>query len=513
MADPAPLLPHYNSSDALNQAGKKRPPSVDDGLESYIGGNGFCQFLQATFVTFAWVFDAQQTFINVFTDAEPSWHCTGAGNDTLCSSESTTCGLPPGSWAWDLPAHASVVSEWGLQCAGSAIVGLPASAYFAGCLVGGLLLATLADSILGRKKMLFLSCFTMSLSAGLTVVSPNLWAYTAFRFLSGFARATIGTSALVLSTEMVSKKWRERISIMSFFCFTLGFLSLPAIAYINRGASWRTLYLWTSIPSLIYSVLIYFLINESPRWLLVRGRREEAIQTLKSMNDSVINSSFSKLVVVEEASDINIFSALRILWKKRWALRRLTATMIAGFGLGMVYYGMPLNVGNLGSNLYLSVTFNALAEIPSSLVTLYLVAKLNRRSLALTCMTMSGVFSLLCVVVTAKQWQMAAEVISFFFACTSFNVILIYSIELFPTCVRNSAISMVRQAIVLGGVFAPLLVAEGRKRSFLSFGVFGLVISCCGLFTASLPETRGRSICDTMEEEEYREREASNATP
>ncbi|XP_074590769.1 organic cation/carnitine transporter 2-like [Curcuma longa] len=513
MADGAPLLPCYNSSESLDGLGNLLPAestTIDDTLESYVDGNcRSSQLLQAIFVSLAWAFDAQQTFISVFTDAEPAWHCTAVtcSSSSSSSSGSTPCGLPPGSWAWDSPAHTSVVSEWSLQCAGSAVVGLPASAYFAGCLIGGLLLSTLADTVLGRKTMLFLSCFTMSLSAALTAVSPNLWAYAAMRFLCGCGRATVGTTSLVLSTEMVGKRWREKVSISSFFSFTLGFLSLPAVAYLNRGASWRTLYLWTSIPCFFYSVLIYFRINESPRWLLVRGRRDEAIQALKSMaapNDrnNAIASSFSKLIVEENTSDVDVFSAMKMLWETRWALRRLLATMIAGFGLGLLYYGLPLNVGNLGSDLYLSVTFNALAELPSSLITLFLVGRVNRRSSTVAFATASGAFSLACVAVTAGPWQMAAEVASFFSACTAFNFLLIYCIELFPTCVRNSAIAMLRQAVVLGGVLAPILVVEGRKRSFVSFGVFGVVVGSCGMFLACLPETRGRNMCDTMEEEE-----------
>jgi hypothetical protein len=64
---------------------------------------------------------------------------------------------------------------------------------------------------------------------------------------------------------------------------------------------------------------------------------------------------------------------------------------------------------------------------------------------------------------------------------------------------------------VLGGVVAPVLVALGRERSFWSFGVFGLCIGCLGLFAACLPETRGRSMSDTMEEEEHKEAAAAAA--
>ena len=92
---------------------------------------------------------------------------------------------------------------------------------------------------------------------------------------------------------------------------------------------------------------------------------------------------------------------------------------------------------------------------------------------------------------------MALEVVSFFSACTALNIALVYSIELFPTCVRNSAISLVRQALVLGGVFAPILVVEGRKKSFMSFGVFGLAIyrllrAVCGLFAGDQGEEHRR---------------------
>lgn len=64
--------------------------------------------------------------------------------------------------------------------------------------------------------------------------------------------------------------------------------------------------------------------------------------------------------------------------------------------------------------------------------------------------------------------------------------------------------SLVRQALVLGGVFCPMLVAAGREDEFASYGVFGIVIGCCGMFAACLPETRGSALCDTMEEEEQK---------
>jgi predicted MFS family arabinose efflux permease len=500
MADSTPLL--LSRPDPSNES--KQPPSLDETIERCIGEFGLAQLLQAILVSFAWVFDAQQTFISVFTDAEPKWHCTSDS----CTSVSDICHLPQNSWAWDSPKDTSIISEWGLECASSIIKGLPASSFFMGCLIGGLMLATLADSLLGRKNLLFLSCLMMSFSGLFTVFSNNIWIYSALKFVNGVGRATIGTCALVLSTELVGKRWRSQVGVIGFFCFTLGFLTLPAFAYMNRGSSWRTLYLWTSVPTIFYSILVHFLVRESPRWLFVRGRKEEAVTILKSIataGSSGILMSFSNLEFGKESWNVDTYSAIKILLKKKWACRRLLTVMAVVFGIGMVYYGMPLGLGNLSFNLYLSVTFNALSELPASLVTFFLVDKLNRKDSLLVFTTLSGVCSILSVVMgeTSANLQMGLELVSFFCACTAFNISLIHTLELFPTCVRNSAISMARQSLVFGGMFSPVLVAVGSKNRFLSYGIFGMVIGICGLFLIFLPETRGRTICDTMDEEEY----------
>ncbi|KAM6582809.1 hypothetical protein CsatB_009811 [Cannabis sativa] len=394
-----PLLsqPHYD--DDSSQSPHIQTPSLDSIIENTIGNISWAQSLQAILVSLAWFFDAQQTFISIFADDQPSSNC-----NNISSSSSDY------SWPWNLPQHTSTISEWGLQCAGSILTSLPESAFFTGCLIGGFVLATIADSWLGRKKMLCFTCLAMAISTLLTAFANNLWTYSALRLICGFSRSTISTSALVLSTELVGKQWRGQVGVIGYFCYTLGFLSLPAIAYVNIGSTWRNLYLYTSIPTIAYSIIVYFFVFESPRWLFIKGEIEE------------------------------------------------------GFGVGLVYYGMPLALGNLAfNNLYLSVTLNALSEFPASLIAFFFIANLNRRTPILVFCIISGICSIMSVVKEVK-----------------------------------------RQAIVVGGVFSPVLAAAGRGDGFVSYGVFGVVIMCFGLFVIYLPETKGRTICDTMDEEEYK---------
>uniref|UniRef100_A0A2P2IUZ5 Organic cation/carnitine transporter 3-like n=1 Tax=Rhizophora mucronata TaxID=61149 RepID=A0A2P2IUZ5_RHIMU len=405
-----------------------------------------------------------------------------------------------------------------------------------GSVLGLFILASLADSSLGRKKLLFLSCLLMSVASFSTVFSTNIWLYSALKFVCGIGRASVGTCSLVLLTEMVGRQWRGSVSIMGFLFFTLGYLSLPSMAYTLRGSSWKSMYSWTSLPVILYCALFPFLVNESPRWLFTQGRHEEAVEVLNRIG---LVKDYGRLREngkdnSKQATNNNnrssnkFYSSLKKLFERKWAVKRVLLAMVLGFGIGMVYFGMPLGVGKLGFNVYLGVMFNALLEIPSYAVTIVLLEKCNRRASLLGFCTLSGALSILICVASGDGdgnnsndyihgWKNGVgipflkkiwlEIASLFSGVTAFNVLLAYAIELFPTCVRNSATSMVSQALNLGAVFSPLLVSAGShvNLSFLSFGVFGLVIICCGLFVVCLPETKGALLCDTMDEQEQHE--------
>ncbi|KAI9116541.1 hypothetical protein K1719_012708 [Acacia pycnantha] len=486
----SPLLSPSNSAADESELPQpeNRLPSLGSTVERCLCEFNLSQFLQALLVSLAWFFDGHQTFITVFTDAQP----------------------PPSSAATHGGTYTSIISEWDLNPEDPILTGLPASSFFIGCLVGGLSLSTLADTFLGRKNTLFYSCLLMSLCSFLAAFSPNLWVYSCLKFLSGFGRSTISTTALVLATELVGKQWRGQVGVMAFLCFFCGFLSLPGIAYLNRSSSWRNLYIYTSIPTILYSFVVKFLVRESPRWLLVRGMKDEALNTLRciaSISQSSLNLAVSKVCDVEESSvrNMDIYSALKVLTQKQWASRRISAVMLMGFGIGLVYYGMPLGLGTLSFNLYLSVAFNALSELPSCLLTLVLIDKFNRRSTLFVFTTMCGLFSLISVMDFGATWnkfQIGFESVSFFGATTAFNIFVLYTTELFPTCVRNSALAMARLSGVLGGVVSPMLVAAGRSNRFWCYGVFGLVVGLSGMCVVTLPETKGKALCDTMEEEE-----------
>ncbi|XP_009795682.1 organic cation/carnitine transporter 3-like [Nicotiana sylvestris] len=497
MADSTPLLSH--SPPKLNDIS-----SPEEIIEPFFGSCGieWPQILQVILVSLACFFEAQQTFITIFTDAIPTWHCTQL-NNTNCNSMSNICQLSTNEWNWDKPIYTSIVSEWSLHCSDNPILqGLPASSFFMGCLLGGLVLGLLGDTI-GRKTMLFFGCLIMSMASIFIAFSNNIWMYSALRFLSGYGRAAIGSSVLVLSSESVAKQYQGQVGTVGFLMSTLGFVSLPGLAYFSRNYSWRVLYLWTSLPTIIYCMLLQFCVYESPKWLLSKGKNREAFAVLTTF----VAPHFKNLSLNDHKVKIdNGFNQplIKILLKKRWILGQLLLALTTGFGIGLMYYGMPLGLGNFSLNLYLSTGLNAMLELPAFLIVFFLVEKCKRRSTLVGLSILSGVCGMLCMIVDKwKVLQLVLELISFFSACTAFDLFLIYTSELFPTSIRNATVSIVWQAVVLGGVVSPVLVDAGGDRSkILPYLVLGIMTSIAGSLVIFLPETKGLDLCKNMEEKE-----------
>ncbi|CAA6663111.1 unnamed protein product [Spirodela intermedia] len=409
------------------------------------------------------------------------------------------CHLAPGSWEWVDGEKSSTVAEWGLICDRKFRAGIPASVFFLGSLFGSAVHGRLADKHLGRKKTVLLSCLLTAVTGFVTSLSPNVWVYALLRFSNGFARSGIGICCLVLATEAVGRKWRGQVGQYGFFFFTVGFLSLPAIAYPTR-TSWRTMYRVTSLLPLAYSVVVLPFVFESPRWLAVRGRTKEAMDVLTRL---------AKLNGKTLSPELAIANPPVV----RQVGHQADATDDAdGFGIGFLYYGVQLNVENLDFNIYFTVAVNALMEIPAVFLGSVLLAFADRRLVFSSSSFAAAASCVACIFLgrTKGSWpQLTVEAIGFMAASLAFDVLYIYCVELFPTNVRNLAVSVLRQSLMLGAAIAPQLVVLGRVTPKLSF----LIFACFALFSASLtiwlPETRNTPLYETMAQQEKEEKQAA----
>ncbi|KAL0318675.1 UNVERIFIED_CONTAM: Organic cation/carnitine transporter 1 [Sesamum angustifolium] len=449
--------------------GNKLQLTVDEVVEEYVGSFGFSQLLQVFLVSLAWIFDAHSTLVTIFTDAQPeTWRCIApdcggtSGQSGGGGGDASVCRLKPGTWEWS---------------DGSAVFGC------------------LADAFLGRKRSVLLSCLLTSATIFLTSLSPNIWIYALLRFANGFSRAGIGICCLVLSTEAVGRKWRGQVGQYGFFFFAAGFLSIPLIAYPTRTC-WRNLYKIISFIPLVYSIFILVpFVSESPRWLLHRGRSEEALEVLKRyaringkelpLNLSLLEPSGNEKNLAACEGENNT-STIEKLWNTRWAAKRMSMVMLTAVFIGSV-----------------------------------LLSFMNRRLLFSSSAVLAGISCISCIIFSSTEDsnvdklsmtergslpQLMIEALGFMAVSTAFDVLYIYCVELFPTNVRNFAVSMLRQTLMLGASVSSLLVVFGRLSPSVSFLVFGVLSIVSGLFSLWLPETRNFPLYETLEQQEEEER-------
>ncbi|GAB4849574.1 Organic cation/carnitine transporter 4 [Ancistrocladus abbreviatus] len=366
----------------------------------------------------------------------------------------------------------------------------------------------LSDSFLGRKGSLTVVCILNATFGCLTSLSPNYFLYAILRLLTGVSTGGVGLCAFVLATEPIGPSKRGVAGMSTFYFFSIGIALISGIAYIFQ--SWRSLYLASSLPSILFVLFVIPFLSESPRWYLVRGMPSHAMHVLSSIaktNHRHIREGI-QLILDDDTNTTNaksnnaqaIQGSLIDVLKSPITRIRLFLAVAINFLCSVVYYGLSLNVVNLQTNLYLNVLLNAIAEMPAFTITAILLGKFGRKPLTIGTMWFSGIFCLCGVFLNShdgiqRSLRMLCGVLGIFGMAGTYNLLFIYTTELFPTVVRNAALGCATQAAQMGAILAPFVVVSGSMLPFVVFAVCGIMGGTLGFY---LPETLNRPLYDTM---------------
>ncbi|PWA74473.1 organic cation/carnitine transporter4 [Artemisia annua] len=505
----SPLLPPVKNHTANGHALWLERLSIDQMLTKYCGEFGIWQFKHLVLTSMAWALDAFHTMVMIFADREPSWTCNH-GCQCVWDSDKSVCGLQLSTWQWDDGQGWSTVAEWGLVCGQKYKVGLVQAMFFCGSMIGAGVFGHLSDSKLGRKGSLTIVCILNAIFGLLTSISPNYWTYVLFRLLTGFSTGGVGVCAFVLATEPIGPTKRGIAGLSTLYFFSFGIALLSGIAYIFQ--TWRSLYIASSVPSILFLVFILPFISESPRWYLVRGKTKLAMKIMhdiaKSNGKQIPKNVY--VVVDEDArnidhKDMETETKGTIMWsvidviKSPLMRTRLFLLMGVDFTCSFVYYGLSLNVVNLNTNLYLNVLLNAVAEMPAYFLTSILIDRIGRKPLGIGTLWFSGIFCIIgSIMVSQGIWKtlsMVCGVLGIFGMAGTYNLLYIYAMELFPTVVRNAALGCATQVAQLGAILVPFVVVMDGGFPFMVFGACGII---GGVLVFYLPETLNKPLYDTM---------------
>ncbi|CAM5667753.1 MFS transporter [Streptomyces avidinii] len=203
---------------------------------------------------------------------------------------------------------ASRISEdgSGLSITDAQVTGIAAALYVAGACAGALVFGRLTD-LYGRKKLFLITLGVYLAATALTAVSFSAWWFFLFRFLTGFGIG--GEYAAINSAidELIPSRFRGRVDLIINGSFWIGAVAgaLLSVVALNtdifpESVGWRLTFALGVVLGLVI-LLVRRHVPESPRWMMIHGRGEEAEALVADVERQVEAEKGVRLSEPEEA--------------------------------------------------------------------------------------------------------------------------------------------------------------------------------------------------------------------
>ena len=206
------------------------------------------------------------------------------GFDLVVLGASMPAMLDDPNWHLD-PAGATQISTAGL-------VGMTLGALFIGA----------ATDKLGRRKVMIFSVLAFSVLTLAMGFTYNFWLFLTLRFLAGVGLGGCLPTAISMVTEFRgrAKAGSSTTTVMTGYHVGAVITAFLALFLINPFG-WHSMFIVGAIPGLILAPLMYFLLPESPDFLRVTGRDQEARQIASQYGLSLEEASAGVPQVEEQA--------------------------------------------------------------------------------------------------------------------------------------------------------------------------------------------------------------------
>ncbi|XP_074466702.1 organic cation/carnitine transporter 2-like [Sebastes fasciatus] len=403
--------------------------------------------------------------------------------------------------------QSTIVSEFDLVCSDQWKQPFTSTVFFVGVLVGSFLSGQISDRF-GRKPVLFATMAIQTILTFAQIFSPTWTVFSILIFINGLGQISNYISGFVLGTEILTGNVRVIFSSMGVTLgFAIGYMMLPLFAYFLRD--WKSLLLGISLPGLLY-IPLWWLIPESPRWLLSQGRVEEAdtiVRKAAKMNKveapRVIFEDYSVLVETKKGHN-NVFDMLRTKNNRNTTI----ILCLVWFTLSIGYYGLSLNTSRLHANPYISCFISAAIEVPAY-ISCWLALRYLPRRLSVICILLFAGLSLYFIQLVPQRLpdlSVALEMLGKFSITSGASLMYAYTAEIYPTALRNTATGTCSTFARVGSSIAPFLLELSEYFKYLPYILLGTLAVVSAFAALFLPESFGRPLPQTIQQMHKRER-------
>ncbi|XP_076813851.1 solute carrier family 22 member 4-like isoform X1 [Clavelina lepadiformis] len=413
----------------------------------------------------------------------------------------------------------TAVSEFDLVCDKSWLAPLVPSCLMFGLMAGSFLGGILADRF-GRKKVVLGALVIMCASLSISAFTPSwigLHVLTFFIGLGDVARTSILT---ILLSEITPNKIRYKVTVAHILVMAVGSCMLPLMAYLLPN--WRHLYGAVGLLHFLVLIPSFIVFEESPRWLLENGKLDEARNLLKKiakMNNVKLDEA--KLLELGRDRETRVNQEAEKKQRGRRKLsyldlvrvpflrRRIIILSIAWLAVNVSYYGVSLNVNNLGGNRYLTFFALVSVELPGHILSYFTIRKLGSRVAFMIFSSVCGVFILAVPLLQAVDDTavVVSNVIGKLFATGTFSLLYAFTGELFPTLLRSQSYGVCSVVSRVSAVLVPFLLYLGELyHPIIPYSVMGAIVIGAAVGMFFLPETKSQPMPDTMEDAKLQNR-------
>lgn len=397
-----------------------------------------------------------------------------------------------------------------------------------GSIIGVLFAGTLSDTI-GRKKTMLIAATLFCLSAIFCAASSGFVQLVCFRIIGGIGIGIVSIVSPIYISEVSPAEKRGTMVSLYQLAITIGFLAAYLVnfwiqdaaqtaqyrsgiwSHLMKEEMWRGMLGSMTVPALLYFIVI-FLIPESPRWLIVKGLGDKAIDTLTR-----IYGNSAAAAAQLEATRASIAGETKSEWKALLQPGILKAVIIGSaiailgqfMGVNAVlYYGPEIfsEAGlSSGDSMFSQVLVGAVNML-TTVIAVFIIDKVGRKQLIywgvsgmILSLVMIGLYFL-----SGERWGLGNGFLLAFFLfyvfCCAISisaVVFVLLSEMYPNNVRGRAMSIAGLALWIGtyliGQLTPWLL-----ENLTPAGTFFLFAAMCIpymlIMWKAVPETTGKTL-------------------